>query len=343
MSKNQTNQGREGDTQRRSATSGNRRSRGAASRSAAGKDRRLGRGLAVLLGSSMEDEDDAELQQLAETPQPRLARDTHDGQATPSNATDATDENIAGNILSLPVDEIEVNPFQPRREFNESEIAALAESLKEHQQLQPVLVRRVDDRYQLISGERRLRATRYAGLDTIRAEIRDADDRLVAELAIIENLQRKDLNAIEKALSFRNYINQHGCRIEDLAKRLKVDRSTIANLMRLLELPESIQSMLTGGTISAGHARALLPLGEEQQQLDLASRVVEEKLSVRALEHTVSEVLRLEDALESGDNSSGTGNPAGGPKPKPPKRRTVSPQIESMQREMRLQLGTKVE
>ncbi|MEM0927066.1 MAG: ParB/RepB/Spo0J family partition protein, partial [Planctomycetota bacterium] len=104
--------------------------------------------------------------------------------------------------LTLRVDEVEANPFQPRREFNPDEIASLAESIRSHQQLQPILVRIVDGRYQLISGERRLRATIHAGLETIRAEVREADDRLVAELAIIENLQRKDLNPIEKAMSF---------------------------------------------------------------------------------------------------------------------------------------------
>ncbi len=173
--------------------------------------------------------------------------------------------------LDLSVYEIDNNPFQPRRKFNEEEIAALAESIKEHKQLQPVLVRRVGERYQLISGERRLRATIYAGLKTIRAEVRQADDRLVAELAIVENLQRKDLDAIEKALSFRRYLTEHKCTQDDLAKRLKIDRSTIANLMRLLELPDVIQQAVQSDKLTAGHARALLPLGDEAQQIELRS------------------------------------------------------------------------
>ena len=147
----------------------------------------------------------------------------------------------------LSVYEIDDNPFQPRREFSESEIASLAESLKEHDMLQPVLVRRVGERWQLISGERRLRAAIQAGWNQVPARVRHADDRLVAELAIVENLQRKDLNAIEKALSFRRYLDQHQCTQEDLGKRLKIDRSTIANLLRLLELPKPLQLDLQNG------------------------------------------------------------------------------------------------
>ena len=177
------------------------------SSSASTKDRRLGKGLAALLGSPLDE----------------------DGNPSVGSSESAT----GVQTLTLRVNEIENNPFQPRREFNPDEIASLAESIKSHQQLQPVLVRIVDGRYQLISGERRLRATIHAGLDTIRAEVREADDRLVAELAIIENLQRKDLNPIEKAMSFKRYIEEHECKQDDLARRLSIDRSTIANLMRL--------------------------------------------------------------------------------------------------------------
>ncbi len=137
------------------------------------------------------------------------------------------------------------------------------------------------DRFQLISGERRLRAAIQAGMKTIRAEIRQADDRLVAELAIIENLQRKDLNPKRKALSFKRYVTEHRCTQDDLAKRLKIDRSTIANMMRLLELPDPIQSAIQRDEISAGHARSLLPLGNEKEQLEFAKRAKEEGWSVR--------------------------------------------------------------
>ena len=161
--------------------------------------------------------------------------------------------------------------------------------------LQPVLVRRHEGRWQLISGERRLRAAILAGWKKIPARVRNADDRLVAELAIVENLQRKDLNPIEKALSFRRYIDQHECTQEDLARRLKIDRSTIANLMRLLELPEAVQIDIQKGIVTAGHARALLPLGDEAAQIDMAHRIRREGLSVRDVEQIVQERIEHED------------------------------------------------
>ena len=268
------------------------------------KDRRLGKGLAALLGTPLDEE------------------------GNPVESSSGIES------LELPVDQIENNPFQPRREFNQEEIASLAESIKNHQQLQPILVRVVDGRYQLISGERRLRATIHAGLNKIRAEVREADDRLVAELAIIENLQRKDLNPIEKALSFKRYIEEHKCKQDDLARRLSIDRSTIANLMRLLELPQQILDWLTAGEISAGHARALLPIGDESIQIRTASKIMDERWSVRATESFVAELLKSEEDAETGKKVINATRQ---------KRRQISPQIEAMQQEMRMVFGTKVE
>lgn len=278
-----------------------------------GKDRRLGKGLAALLGTPLDENGEPILE--------------GEGGGEP-------DTRNGVRALELSVDEVEANPFQPRREFNPEEIASLAESLKNHQQLQPILVRVVDGKYQLISGERRLRATIHAGLKTIRAEVREADDRLVAELAIIENLQRKDLNPIEKAMSFKRYIDQHHCKQEDLARRLSIDRSTIANLMRLLELPEEILGMLAQGDLTAGHARALLPIGDEPVQVRTATRLVEERWSVRATESFVAELLQAEEDEETGRKvSNGTRQ----------KRKPVPPHIEAMQQELRMVFGTKIE
>ena len=165
---------------------------------------------------------------------------------------DATGSQVAGTV-QIAVTEIDTNPFQPRRVFSEPEIASLCESLKAHQMIQPVVVRKVGERYQLISGERRLRAATQAGWTHVPANIREADDRLVAEIAIVENLQRQDLNPIEKALSFQRYLDQHDCTQEDLAGRIKINRSTIANLIRLLELPQSVQEGIATGDLSAGH------------------------------------------------------------------------------------------
>ncbi len=271
------------------------------------KDRRLGKGLAALLGTPMDDH---------------------------GNPIEQSDSPKGIETLELPVHEIENNPFQPRREFNHDEIASLAESLRNHQQLQPILVRVVDGRYQLISGERRLRATIHAGLQTIRAEVREADDRLVAELAIIENLQRKDLNPVEKAMSFKRYIEEHQCKQDDLAKRLSIDRSTIANLMRLLELPETILDWLVAGEISAGHARALLPIGDELVQTRTAQKIIEERWSVRATETYVSEMLKNEEDDETGRKVLNATRQ---------RRKQVSPHLDAMQQEMRMIFGTKVE
>ncbi|TWT79233.1 putative chromosome-partitioning protein ParB [Planctomycetes bacterium CA13] len=274
------------------------------------KDRRLGKGLAALLGTPLDDE------------------------GNPLSDSAGGQEGVKIQSLELAVGDIQNNPFQPRREFNPEEIASLAESLKNHQQLQPILVRIVDGKYQLISGERRLRATIHAGLPTIRAEVREADDRLVAELAIIENLQRKDLNPIEKALSFKRYIDEHKCKQDDLARRLSIDRSTIANLMRLLELPDGILDMLQGGELTAGHARALLPIGDEEIQRRTAEKIKEESWSVRATETHVAELLKAEEDAETGKKVVNATRQ---------KRRTISPQVEAMQQEMRMIFGTKVE
>jgi ParB family chromosome partitioning protein len=191
------------------------------------------------------------------------------------------------------------------------------------------LVRRVNNRYQLISGERRLRAAIMAGWTTIPARLREADDRLVAELAIVENLQRKDLNAIEKGLSFRRYLDEHNCTQEDLAKRLKIDRSTIANLMRLLELPRLVQEDIQKGDLSMGHARALLPLGEAPLQIEFASHIKREGLSVRETERIVSERIQAEETDVVAFKM-------------PTAARTKNHQVESLQKQLRLELGTKV-
>lgn len=250
------------------------------------------------------------------------------GKSSELSGFSSTNSDSKPSIVELNVYDVDDNPFQPRREFNKSEIESLAESLKTHDQLQPILVRQVDGRYQLISGERRLRAAIHAGWSKISAQIREADDRLVAELAIVENLQRKDLNPIEKALSFRRYLDEHSCPQDELAGRLKIDRSTVANLLRLLELPQVVQKALQVGLVTNGHARALLPLGEEHLQIEFCNRIQREGLSVRATEQMVREKIDQED-----------GNTTKSLK----KARAKSGQILSLEKEFRSALGTKTE
>jgi ParB family chromosome partitioning protein len=278
------------------------------------KDRRLGKGLAALLGTP-------DSSPKAEVAGAETVRDTRKrGQASPptegrthlrlrtedddvgqGEAAETIEATALGGdvLLHLSVHEIDDNPFQPRRDFNDAEINSLAESLREHEMLQPILVRMMGGRYQLISGERRLRAAIRAGWSKVPARLREADDRLVAELAIVENLQRKDLNPIEKALSFRRYLDEHRCTQDDLAKRLTIDRSTIANLIRLLELPEKVLESLRNGEVSAGHARALLPLGEEASQLEFCALVQRDGWSVRETERRVQEHIIEQDGLQT--------------------------------------------
>jgi len=192
------------------------------------------------------------------------------------------------DLQRLPVNKIDANPFQPRRIFNSTEVATLADSIRQHGVLQPIIVRAIDDRFQLIAGERRLRACVEAKLNEIPARVMVLDDRRVSELAMVENLQREDLNAIEKATAFRDYLSRYGGTQEELSSRLGLDRSTLSNLIRLLDLPEAVQSAVMSKVISQGHARALLGLPDaEAIQLGL-QRIIEEGLNVRQTEAMVS-------------------------------------------------------
>ncbi len=191
-------------------------------------------------------------------------------------------------LLHIPVDQIDANPFQPRREFDPAEIAALADSLRQHGMLQPIIVRPVEDRFQLIAGERRLRAAIEAQLHEIPARIMELDDQRVSELAMVENLQREDLNAMEKATAFRQYLDSYGGTQEELAGRLGLDRSTVSNLLRLLDLPEEVREGVRNKKITQGHARALLGISDPDHLIGAYQRVLAESLSVRQTEALVA-------------------------------------------------------
>jgi ParB family transcriptional regulator, chromosome partitioning protein len=229
---------------------------------------------------------------------------------------------------------IDSNPHQPRQAFDEAEMRTLAESIQTHGLLQPVVVRRMKDRFQLIAGERRLRAATKAGWTEVPVLVVEADDRQVAELAIVENLQRKDLNPLEKAASFQRYLEQYHCTQEELAARLKIDRSTIANLIRLLELPNEVQDSIRRGKITQGHARALLPLGDEKEQVAFCQRIQQEGLSVRQTEAIVQETIDKADAepLTLMARETDNGRPA---KPQ-------NEQVAALEQQFRSALGMKV-
>lgn len=188
---------------------------------------------------------------------------------------------------TVAVDLVDASPYQPRQGMDAGRLEGLKASLREHGVLQPIVVRRVGDRFEVVVGARRLRAAREVGMEEVPAVVRDvADDRML-EIALIENLQREDLDAIEKAQSFRVYLAETGLTQEEASKRLGLDRSTIANMIRLLELPEEVQGLVRHGMVAMGHARALLALEDGKRQVALAERVAREGLSVRQVERLV--------------------------------------------------------
>ena len=312
------------------------------------KERRLGRGLEALLGRAGID--------------PAAAAPATEGSAAVASRPAGTGlgSNAARLILhaaeeaeeaaaslptnDLPVTIVDPNPWQPRTVLGDADLAELADSLREHGLVQPIVVRARGDRYQLIAGQRRLAAARKLGWERVPARVLEVNDRQMAEIAIVENLQRRDLDALEKAASFKHYLATWGCTQEELAKRLSIDRSHVANLIRLLELPESVQQKLREGKLSMGHARALLPLGDEAEQVRLAERVTAEGLSVRAVETEIQELVRRDEAEESDPDLDPAvdGEPVA-PKRKPGRPATRRPgQVAAVETQLRRALGVKV-
>lgn len=225
---------------------------------ATAKDRGLGRGLSALLG-------DAALQ---------------------------TQE---GGSVTLPISQIEPGLKQPRKRFDDAALNDLADSIRTHGLIQPLTVRRLSSGYyQIIAGERRWRASKLAGLAEIPAIVIEADDRKVMELGLIENLQREDLNPVEEAAGYRVLVKEYGLTQEEVAQRVGKSRPAVANAMRLLDLPDAVHLLIEEGSLSAGHARALLSLPGKEEQKKLAQKVVAEGLSVRQTESLVKRLLSME-------------------------------------------------
>jgi len=232
------------------------------------------------------------------------------------------------NIAQLEIDKIGLNPVQPRLDIDGEKLEELAQSIRMKGVIQPILVRPKAgeaNSYELVAGERRLKASRMAGFDKIPALIRPIKDKDLLETALIENIQRDNLNAIEEAKAYHKLLGDHGYTQEDLAKRIGKNRSTIANLIRLLKLPESIQADLAENRLSTGHARTLLSVTNERKQKQLRNRIVEDQISVREAEKLVKE-----------DNESNAGKAA--------KKQEVeiSPQLVLTQDRLRDYFATKV-
>lgn len=191
----------------------------------------------------------------------------------------------AASVTKLPIEDIVPNPNQPRIQFNETELRELSESIQEHGVLQPLLVRKHGNGYEIIAGERRYQASKLAGLEELPVIIKDVNDEEMLALALIENLQRSDLNPVEEAKGYRQLIDASGMTQEALSKAVSKSRSAITNSLRLLDLPEVVQQMIFEGKLTAGHARAILAVPYEDARIRLAEKVVAEGLSVRATEN----------------------------------------------------------
>ena len=225
-----------------------------------GKKKALGRGLSAIL----------------ESPQ------------TDITSRDISGEYVVGAIAHVRIDQIDPNPFQPRTYFDESGLAELVISIQNQGIIQPITVRKMGyDKYQMISGERRLKASRLAGFTEIPAYIRVANDEQMLEMALVENLHREDLNPLEIAISFQRLLDECNLRQEELSKKVGKDRTTISNYVRLLTLPTEIQLAIRDAKISMGHARALITVSDKKVQLLILHRILEKKLSVRQVEEIV--------------------------------------------------------
>ena len=202
-------------------------------------------------------------------------------------------------ILRINIADIQPNEQQPRKNFSDPQMESLINSIREHGVLQPIIVRPTSKGYKIIAGERRWRASKQLGIKELRAIVKNADSLKTIELALVENIQREDLNPIEKATAFSELKAHFGLTQEQIAKNVGQDRSTIANTLRLLDLPEEVQDFVSRGTISMGHARSLLSLKNPTKQISLSEKIVRDDLSVREVEQIVSGGKTITDPAES--------------------------------------------
>lgn len=201
---------------------------------------------------------------------------------------DALDD--TGRVMDISIDEISPNPWQPRRDFDEESLNVLASSIRENGLIQPVVVRKKKDgTYELAAGERRWRAAKIAGLTVIPAISKEYDDRSMAEMALVENLQRKDLNPVDEGMAYRKLMDEYGLTQENISQKMGKSRPYVANMVRLLELPEEVKDFLSKGQLTAGQARPLLGLESDAEKVQLARRIVKEGLSARKVEDIIRE------------------------------------------------------
>lgn len=208
------------------------------------------------------------------------------------------DVRLENSRFEIPISKIKANPYQPRTVWKEEELNELTQSIRQNGVIQPIIVRRIDDKYEIIAGERRFRAASKAGLEQIPALVRSATDEEMLELAIVENIHRSDLNAIERAKAYQNFIKTFSLSQTEAAQKLGEDRTVISNYMRLLDLPQDLQAMLSNEQLSMGHARALLALPTDELRRKLANRAMAGRLSVREVERLVRKYLEDSQATK---------------------------------------------
>ena len=254
-------------------------------------DRRLGRGLDFFLSGSRKQEGGSNAPKAS---------------GSPTNEPEPLPAATAGErVQTVGLDQLEPNPYQPRKEMEESELKTLAESIRESGILQPILARKAGNRLQIVAGERRWRAAKLAGLTEVPVLCRELSDNESAVFALVENLQREDLNAIEKAQGIKLLMDELKATQAQVAKQVGFERSTVANFLRLLELPDAVQAHVSRGTLSMGHARCLLALPDHETMEITADASIKQNLSVRALESLVKDM--LEGSKGKGQSAETTG------------------------------------
>lgn len=218
---------------------------------------------------------------------------------TTTNRSNTEPGAVVGAVTNLPLSQVEANPFQPRSHFEEQALAELAESIKIHGIIQPVTVRKMGyDRFQLISGERRFRASQLAGLEFVPAYVRVANDQAMLEMALVENIQRENLDAIEIAISYKRLIDECSLTQEQLSEKVSKQRSTVTNYLRLLKLPAEVQLGIREKKISMGHARALINVEKADDMVDIYHQIMENDLSVREVEELTRDKKKIEPRLK---------------------------------------------
>lgn len=283
--------------------------------------RRLGRGLDALVGNSSE---------LETAPPPREQKQpaTAPSGERSADAGEGVAEHARGQPGTAPIDSLRPNPLQPRSAVQQANLGPLVESIRQSGILQPIVCRQRPGGLEIVAGERRWQAAKLAGLATVPIAIRDATDEQMLEFALIENIQREDLNAIDRANGYREFADRFGLSLAEVAARLGEDRTTVTNYVRLLELAPEIQQLVVAGSISMGHARSLLGVPDSAEQTKLAKATSENQLSVRALEELVRR--RKTNAIKHLPNSPSEAAPS------------IAPNVADLQRRFERAIRTKV-